>query len=310
MSNKEPRGLGRGLGAILGDSASLDQLRKPVGYVNKEIVGARTASEGSADIVRIPADLIEPNPFQPRMSFDTEALEELTASIRSLGLIQPITVRKTGEDKYQIISGERRFRAARIAGLETIPAYIREADDEAMLAMAIVENIQRQDLDPIEEALSYRRLIEECHLTQEQMADRIGKKRASVTNSLRLLRLPAKVQHDLKVGLISVGHAKVLLSLEDPILQEQICDRIIRDGLSVRQTEERVKRAFEAQRPAPAPQELPDAYVRVLERLGRYFEDNISLKRGADGKGTMTVRFTSDEQMQRFLDALENASAE
>ena len=302
-------GLGRGLGALLGDTGNLSDFRRPAGYVNPTPATVPAPAAGS-EVLNLPVDSIRPNPRQPRMSFDRDALEALSISIRNFGLIQPITVRRTEGGAYEIISGERRFRAARIAGLETIPAYVREADDEAMLAMAIVENIQRQDLDPIEEALSYRRLIEECHLTQEQMADRIGKKRASVTNSLRLLRLPAKVQHDLKVGLISVGHAKVLLSLEDPILQEQICDRIIRDGLSVRQTEERVKRAFEAGKPAPAPQELPDAYVRVLERLGRYFEDNISLKRGADGKGTMTVRFTSDEQMQRFLDALENASAE
>ena len=300
-------GLGRGLGALLGDTGNLSDFRRPAGYVNPTPATVPAPAAGS-EVLNLPVDSIRPNPRQPRMSFDRDALEALSISIRNFGLIQPITVRRTEGGAYEIISGERRFRAARIAGLETIPAYVREADDEAMLAMAIVENIQRQDLDPIEEALSYRRLIEECHLTQEQMADRIGKKRASVTNSLRLLRLPAKVQHDLKVGLISVGHAKVLLSLEDPILQEQICDRIIREGLSVRQTEERVKRALEASKPAPAPQELPDAYVRVLERLGRYFEDNISLKRGADGRGTMTVRFTSDEQMQRFLDALENAA--
>ena len=303
-------GLGRGLGALLGDTGNINDFRRPAGYVNPTPASVPAAPAAGSEVLNLPVDSIRPNPRQPRMSFDRDALEALSISIRNFGLIQPITVRRTEGGAYEIISGERRFRAARIAGLETIPAYVRDADDEAMLAMAIVENIQRQDLDPIEEALSYRRLIEECHLTQEQMADRIGKKRASVTNSLRLLRLPAKVQHDLKVGLISVGHAKVLLSLEDPILQEQICDRIIRDGLSVRQTEERVKRVFEAQRPAPAPQELPDAYVRVLEQLGRYFEDNISLKRGADGRGTMTVRFTSDEQMQRFLDALENSAAE
>lgn len=310
MSNKEPRGLGRGLGAILGDSASLDQLRKPVGYVNKEIVGARTASEGSADIVRIPADLIEPNPFQPRMSFDTEALEELTASIRSLGLIQPITVRKTGEDKYQIISGERRFRACKAAGMDMIPAYIRSASDQSMLEMAIVENIQREDLDPIEVALGYRRLIEECNLTQEQMASRIGKKRASVTNYLRLLKLPAKVQHDLKVGLLSVGHAKVILGVDDPQLQEELCDLVVKGGLSVRQLEDKVRkleREDGSARRQEYTQELPDEYFRVLEHIGKYFEQDISLKRSSGGKGTMTIRFNSDAEVQRFLKALEDA---
>jgi ParB family chromosome partitioning protein len=310
MSNKEPRGLGRGLGAILGDSASLDQLRKPVGYVNKEIVGAKTRTEGSADIVRIPADMIEPNPFQPRMSFDTEALEELTASIRSLGLIQPITVRKTAGDKYQIISGERRFRACKAAGMDIIPAYIRSASDQSMLEMAIVENIQREDLDPIEVALGYRRLIEECSLTQEQMAARIGKKRASVTNYLRLLKLPAKVQHDLKVGLLSVGHAKVILGVEDPQMQEELCDMVVKGGLSVRQLEDKVRKLEREDSPARRQefaQELPDEYFRVLEHIGKYFEEDISLKRSAGGKGTMTIRFNSDAEVQRFLKALDDA---
>ena len=309
MSNKEPRGLGRGLGAILGDTAGLDQLRKPVGYVNKEIVSNRTQMEGSADVVRIPAGMIEPNPFQPRMSFDTEALEELTNSIRTLGLIQPITVRKTDDGKYQIISGERRFRACRAAGMDFIPAYIRSASDQGMLEMAIVENIQREDLDPIEVALGYRRLIEECSLTQEQMAERIGKKRASVTNYLRLLKLPAKVQHDLKVGLLSVGHAKVILGVEDPGLQERLCDMVVKGGLSVRQLEDKVRRLERgsgSQREDYG-QDLPDEYFRVLEHIGKYFEQDISLKRSAGGKGTMTIKFNSDEEVQRFLKALEDA---
>ena len=309
MSTKEPRGLGRGLGAILGDSAGLDQLRKPVGYVNKEIVSNRTRTEGNADVVRIPAGLIEPNPFQPRMSFDTEALEELTSSIRTLGLIQPITVRKTDEGKYQIISGERRFRACKAAGMDFIPAYIRTASDQGMLEMAIVENIQREDLDPIEVALGYRRLIEECNLTQEQMAGRIGKKRASVTNYLRLLKLPAKVQHDLKVGLVSVGHAKVILGVEDPQLQEQLCDMVVKGGLSVRQLEDKVRRLerVDAGPDSADGQELPDEYFRVLEHIGKYFEQDISLKRSAGGKGTMTIKFNSDAEVQRFLKALDDA---
>ena len=309
MSSKEPRGLGRGLGAILGDSAALDQLRKPVGYVNKEIVSNRTQSDGSADIVRIPAGMIEPNPFQPRMSFDTEALEELTASIRSLGLIQPITVRRIDDGKYQIISGERRVRACKAAGMDMSPAYIRAASDQSMLEMAIVENIQREDLDPIEVALGYRRLIEECNLTQEQMASRIGKKRASVTNYLRLLRLPAKVQHDLKVGLLSVGHAKVILGVEDPRLQEDLCDMTVKGGLSVRQLEDKVRkltREDDTRRPEYT-QELPDEYFRVLEHIGKYFEQDISLKRSSGGKGTMTIKFNSDAEVQRFLKALDDA---
>lgn len=309
MSNKEPRGLGRGLGAILGENANLDQFRKPVGYVNKEIVGTRSTVSESADIVRIPAEMIEPNPFQPRMSFDAEALEDLTASIRTLGLIQPITVRPLGNSRYQIISGERRFRACKAAGMDMIPAYVRSASDQSMMEMAIVENIQREDLDPIEVALGYQRLIEECCLTQEQLADRVGKKRASVTNYLRLLKLPAKVQHDLKVGLLSVGHAKVILGVEDSRIQERLCDLVVKDGLSVRQLEDKVRDLTgEKAHPAPAPvQELPDDYCRVLEHIGKYFQQDISLKRSAGGKGTMTIRFSSDDEMRQFLKALEDA---
>ena len=211
--SKQQRGLGRGLGALLGGDADLNQIRKPVGYVNKEVVKSDPPQDTS-DILRVPVDMIEPNPYQPRMSFDQEALEELADSIRTLGLIQPITVRRKNDGRYQIISGERRFRACQLSGMDMIPAYIRDTNDQGMLEMAIVENIQRENLDPIEVALSYQRLIEECNLTQEQMAVRVGKKRATVTNSLRLLKLPAKIQHDLKVGLLSVGHAKVLLGID------------------------------------------------------------------------------------------------
>jgi len=281
-------------------------LRKPVGYVNKEVVGTKEPQD-TADILRIPEGMIEPNPFQPRMSFDKEALEELAESIRTFGLIQPITVRKKAEGKYQIISGERRFRACRLAGMDMIPAYIRDANDQGMLEMAIVENIQRENLDPIEVAMSYQRLIEECSLTQEQMAERVGKKRASVTNYLRLLKLPAKVQHDLKVGLLSVGHAKVLLGVEDQALQEELCDMVIKTDMSVRQLEDRIRKIAKGEEPEKPKQEqsLPDEYVKVLEHMGRYFGNNISLRRSASGKGTMTVRFDSDEEMQKFLSALE-----
>ena len=206
--SKQQRGLGKGIGALLGMDADLNNIRKPVGYINKEVVNVEQPhQQGTADILRIPVDLIEPNPFQPRMSFDQEALEELAESIKTLGLIQPITVRRKDDGRYQIISGERRFRACRLSGMDMVPAYIRDTNDQGMLEMAIVENIQRENLDPIEIAMSYQRLIEECRLTQEQMAIRVGKKRASVTNYLRLLKLPAKIQHDLKVGLLSVGHA-------------------------------------------------------------------------------------------------------
>ena len=292
--------LGRGLGALLGED-TLKETRQ----IHRIISGNPAAVAG------IPLDQIVPNPYQPREDFDPEALQELAGSIRTLGIIQPLTLRQTGPTSYQIISGERRYRAAKAAGLTEVPAYIRQADDAAMLEMAIVENIQRENLDPIEVAMSYQRLMEECRLTQEQMADRVGKKRASVANQLRLLKLPAKVQHDLKVGLLSVGHAKVLLGVEDPQLQEALCDAIVKNGLSVRQLEERIKslekKTPDTRKDDSDPQELPEMYYRLLENIGRYVGENgISLRRGRDGRGSLTIRFESDAQAEAFLRALDH----
>ena len=302
---KIQHGLGKGLGALLGDDASdLREIRKPVDYINREVAAA-TPKQDTADVLRVSVDLIEPNPFQPRVNFDPDALQELADSIRNTGLIQPITVRKNGS-KYQIISGERRYRASLLAGMDRIPAYVMEVDDKRMLEMAIVENIQRENLDPIELATSYQRLMDECALTQEQLSDRIGKKRASVANQLRLLKLPAKVQQDLKAGLLSVGHAKVLLGVEDPKLQEQLCAQTVRKELSVRQLEEKVRALRKEAVPEKEPDELPDMYYRLLEKVGRYFGENISLRRNAAGKGSITIKFDSDEQMERFLQALDH----
>ena len=306
MANNNPSRLGKGLGALLGGE-DLEQLRQPVGYINKQVVSAETKPQDTSDVLRIPVSLIEPNPYQPRMSFDDEAMKELCESIRTFGLIQPITVRRKGE-KYQIISGERRYRASIMAGMDMVPAYIRDASEQGMLEMAIVENIQRENLDPIEVAMSYQRLMDECRLTQEQMADRVGKKRASVANQLRLLKLPAKVQHDLKVGLVSVGHAKVLLAVEDPATQELLCDLIVKGGLSVRQLEEKVK-ALENKAPSAKKKEepgtLPEMYYRLLENVGKYFGENISLRRNREGKGVLTIKFDSDAQMEEFMKALD-----
>ena len=300
MANRRDA-LGKGLGALIPEVDSM----KTAGTTDY------TARIGKslASISEIPVDKITANPYQPRNNFDETALSELTESIRQLGIIQPITVRRMGLG-YQIISGERRFKAARAAGLRTIPAYIRETDDQGMLEMAIVENIQREDLDPIEVALSYQRLIEECSLTQEQMATRVGKKRASVTNYLRLLRLPAKIQHDLKVGLLSVGHAKVLLGVENQEIQEKLCDLVIKEELSVRQLENMIRKMEKGENPKDKPQEqdLPEDYFKVLEIVGKYFTNNISLKRNSSGKGTMTIHFSSDEEISKFLKALEESS--
>ena len=292
MATKPQYGLGKGLGALLGGE-DLSQLRKPVGYINKAVVSTEGKPQDTSDVLRIPVDMIEPNPYQPRMSFDNEALRELADSIRTFGLIQPITVRRKGDGKYQIISGERRYRASIMAGMDMIPAYIRDASEQGMLEMAIVENIQRENLDPIEVAMSYQRLMEECRLTQEQMADRVGKKRASVANQLRLLKLLAKV----------------LLGIEDPAVQEMLCDLIVKNGLSVRQLEEKIK-SLDKQPTAKAktsttPQELPPLYYRLLDSIGPYVgENSLSLRRGNDGKGTLTIRFESDQQVESFLKAL------
>jgi ParB family chromosome partitioning protein len=195
--------------------------------------------------------------------------------------------------------------------MEMIPAYIRDTNDQGMLEMAIVENIQREDLDPIEVAMSYQRLIEECNLTQEQMAVRVGKKRASVTNFLRLLKLPAKIQHDLKVGLLSVGHAKVLLGVDDIRLQEYLCDLVIKDDMSVRQLEEKIKKMSQPKKAADDQgQDLPEEYFKVLEIVGKYFENNISLKRSTGGKGSMTIHFNSDDEIRKFLKAIEKCTEE
>ena len=309
-NNKQESRLGKGLSAILGDIQVKEPERKPVGYINKEIAGARPVQD-YGDVLRIPANLIDPNPYQPRMAFDNDSLEELAESVRTFGLIQPISVRKQSDGRYQIISGERRFRACKLAGMDTIPAYIRTADDQGMLEMAIVENIQRQDLDPIEVAMSYQRLMDECNLTQERMAQRVGKKRASIANSLRLLKLPTKVQHDLKTGLLSTGHAKVLLSVEDPHIQELLCDLTIKEGISVRQLEDRIRRLSGTENTKSLTvqrQDLPEDYYRILERIGKFFDNSISLKRTSSGKGTMTIRFNSDEEVSRFLKALEESN--
>lgn len=307
--SKQPRGLGKGLDALLGGARTdLSGIRKPVQYINTIPAASEEEKAGTAGVRLIPTDQIEPNPYQPRKTFDQTKLEELTESIRSYGLIQPVTVRKISGQQYQIISGERRFRACKLVGMAEIPAYVRDSNDHEMIGMAIVENIQREDLDPIEIALSYQRLIDECNLTQEQMAAKVGKPRASVTNYLRLLRLPDKVQHDLRVGILSVGHAKVLLGTEDPAIQERLCDLVVKNGLSVRQLEEKIRKVREGgKKEHPVHQELPESYCRILEIMGKYFPDNISLKRNPDGKGSMTVRFNSDEEVGKFLEAIKGS---
>ena len=297
-------GLGRGLGALISDVNSIQQT-----------AGKPTTNEPARPLVstsEIEISKIEPNPYQPRTEFNQEALEELAASLKLLGLIQPITVRPIEIGRYQIISGERRFRASQLAGLERIPAYIRKTDDQGMLEMAIVENIQREDLDSIEVALSFQRLIEECNLTQEAMAERVGKKRDTVTNYLRLLKLPAEIQFAIRAKKITMGHAKALLALESDKEQLKFANQIIEQDLSVRQVEQEIqklgqKKEKKEKEDAPAI-ELPDSHFRVIEIIGKYFNNNVTAKRDSKGNGELTIRFKDDSEIEMFLQALENSN--
>ena len=246
---------------------------------------------------------IIPNPTQPRTQFDDEALEELASSIRQLGVIQPITVKRDGS-RYIIISGERRWRASQIVGLETLPAYIREADDENLHAMALVENIQRKDLNAIEIALGMQRLIEECGLTQEAMAEKVGKKRSTVSNYMRLLNLPNEVQLALKEGLITMGHAKAIAGI-DAEQQLWALKRCLKKALSVRQMEELARKLSEQSTTEPAlEEEYPESYSRLVEQLEPYFSENISIKRGKNGGGKIVIDFQSDADIETFIERL------
>lgn len=285
---KQPKGLGRGLDAIFGgDAIDLDAKLKPM---------SRMAEIDIADIT--------PNPSQPRTQFDEEALDELADSIRQLGVIQPVTVRKSDNGKYIIISGERRWRAAQRADLKTLPAYIREVDDETLYAMALVENIQRQDLNAIEIALGYQRLIDECHLTQDALSEKVGKKRSSISNYLRLLKLPNEVQLALKEGLISMGHAKAIAGA--PVEhQVRLLKKCIKKALSVRQVEETARVLSE--RPAQTTaeveeEEYPESYSRLVEQLEPYFSQNISIKRAKNGGGRIVIEFSDDADIDRFIE--------
>ncbi len=279
------KGLGRGLNAIFG-SDNIEVKAKPM---------EKMAEIKLSDII--------PNPTQPRTEFDEEALEELADSIRQLGLIQPITVKREGE-KYIIISGERRWRASAKAGLENVPAYIREVDDTTLHAMALVENIQREDLNAIEISLGMQRLVEECGLTQEALAERLGKKRSTVANYLRLLNLPDEVQFAIKGGLISMGHAKAIAAVDSKAKQLSLLKRCIKSNLSVRQLEEMVRLSSEKKQKVAAPiidEEYPESYSRLVEYLEKFFSQDIAIKRGKNGGGKIIIDFSSDADIEKFI---------
>ena len=278
--------LGRGLGALIDD-----------------------AEKQNAGISEIELSKIEANPFQPRTKFDEESLQELAASIKELGLIQPITLRKTGDEKYQIIAGERRFRASQMAGLTSIPAYVRKAKDDGMLEMALVENIQREDLDSIEIALSYQRLIEELEYTQEELSSRVGKKRSTIANYLRLLKLPAVIQKGLMEKLISMGHARAIINIEEEDTQIMIYEQIVKHGFSVRKVEEIVRDLNSDDKtgsPKEKKQKLPKEFEGVKKQLVQLFNARIDLSMNEKGRGKITIPFKSEKDLERIVKIIEN----
>ncbi len=292
---KKKAALGKGLSALLKE-APVSEVSSATDTKAPEVVG---------HIAEINVEHIEVNPFQPRTHFDPDALKELSQSIAELGIVQPITVRKTGPDAYQLISGERRFRASQMAGITDIPAYVRIADDQAMLEMALVENIQRQDLDAIEVAISYKRLIDECKLTQEQMSDRVGKQRSTVTNYLRLLKLPPLVQAGIRDRMISMGHARALLSVENEALQLELYREIIRKDLSVRAVEAQAKKLKNGSTASVEAEPLAPEYIDLKEQLIEYFETSVDVKRTAKGSGQIIIKFTSDEDLEKIVGRLQ-----
>ena len=295
---KKKGGLGRGLGALLDNAPDLSSRKSTLDEPNVA---------GSVAFVAIKD--IEANPFNPRTHFEQEALEELSNSIKVHGIIQPLTLRSTGRGKYQLISGERRFRASQLAGLNEVPAYVRVANDQEMLEMALVENIQREDLNAIEVALSYQRLIEECALTQEQMSQKIAKSRSSITNHLRLLKLPVEIQKSVRDGKISMGHARALVSAGDEELQLELHDHVLNEQLSVRELELMIRDGISTLKPQVL---KPSTSIKPLNETQRDFcnlfsdktSTRVEIKKGNNGSGKITIQFNSEVDLNRIIEIL------
>ena len=275
--------LGRGLGALIDIQPTVQ-------------------TSGSSLIDEVELSKIEANPDQPRTNFNEEALSELAASIAELGVVQPITIREIGNDRYMIIAGERRYRASKLAGLTKIPAYIKRVSDETMMEMALVENIQREDLNAIEIALTYQRLLDEYKFTQEKLSERVGKKRATVANYLRLLKLPAEIQLGLTKKEIDMGHARALINVQDPTQMIKLYEEVVSKGYSVRKVEELV-RSLNEEKPAskPADPELQKAYSQIADRLSSIFGAKVKVDRNEKGKGKISLVFSSDEELENIL---------
>lgn len=302
MTYQKKTGLGRGLSALLDDNETVQTSTKEISAADD-----RNAALGTISQVKI--GQIEVNPYQPRTDFDREALLELSDSIRLQGLIQPITVRKNGSGSYQLISGERRLRASKLAGLTEIPAYIRSANDQQMLEMALIENIQRENLNAIEVALSFQRMLDECNLKQEELGDRVSKNRSTVTNYLRLLKLPPSIQASIRDGEISMGHAKAILGVDDADKQLYVFREIVQKSLSVRKAEELVREVQQKKsllQPADkktAP--MPFQYQKIQDDLGSKFATRVKLKVQGKGKGAIEIPFVSDDDLSRILELLD-----
>ncbi|TMU57084.1 ParB/RepB/Spo0J family partition protein [Flagellimonas algicola] len=287
--------LGRGLSALLKDPEN-----------DIQSVSDKNADKVIGNVVELEIESIEVNPFQPRSNFNDDTLKELASSIRELGIIQPITVRKLDFNKFQLVSGERRFRASKMVGLETIPAYIRIANDQESLEMALVENIQRQDLDPIEIALSYQRLIDEIQVTQEKLSDRVGKKRSTITNYLRLLKLHPIIQTGMRDGFVSMGHGRALINIDKKKDQINIYEKIVSDGLSVRETERLVKSYKESKegidsgKKISSSKEVPNYVTKGIDALKSHLSTKVDISTSANGKGKIVIPFHSKEEFQRL----------
>lgn len=293
MSGKK-KALGRGLSALL-EGTDLEQAPREVQV--KQLVGS---------VAMILIDDIESNPFQPRTDFDREELADLAMSIQHQGIIQPVTLRKLGTDRFQLIAGERRLKAARVAGLTEIPAYIRVANDEQMLEMALVENIQREDLNPIEVGISFHRLMEECQIKQEELSQRVGKDRSTISNYVRLLKLPAEIQISIREKKITMGHARALITLENTSLQIRIFKQILSKGLSVREVESLVRSAntHASSLPESPMKESDPKLMKIQDQLNTRLNTRVRVKMNKKGVGTITIPFHSDEELNKILDSL------
>ena len=293
--------LGRGLSALLKDPSN-----------DIQSVQDKNANKVIGSIIDLDIDAIDVNPFQPRTNFNEESLRELASSIKELGVIQPITVRKLGFNSYQLVSGERRFRASKLIGLETIPAYIRLANDQESLEMALVENIQRQDLDPIEIALSYQRLIEEIKVTQEVLSERVGKKRSTIANYLRLLKLDPIIQTGMRDGFISMGHGRAIITIEDQAAQLDIYEKLLSNKLSVRETEALVRNYNNPETSVVTPKnettpEIPEFIQKGIKEFSEYFGHKIDVKVSKNGAGKITIPFHSEEDFNRLKKLVKRA---